>query len=150
MRIKRLIDHPDAISVLASWYVSEWEPYYGKAEPGDARADLVARLNREALPIGLVAMEGERVLASAALGLDVTTSLTPSIIGLLVGRNHWGQGIGTAIIASCEDLARELGYRHLYMSTSDLERLLQRLGWWKTGEIRFLNEEHGSVFVRDL
>ena len=150
MIIEHLADHPDAISELADWYVSEWRPYYGDTGPGDARVDLEARLSREALPVGLVAMEGDRVLATAALGLDVTTQLTPSIIGLLVGHDHRGRGIGTALIETSVDVARNFGHRRLYVSTSVLGSLLERMGWQDMGETKFLNDEHGSVYVRDL
>ncbi len=150
MIIEHLSDHPDAISELAAWYVSEWKPYYGDTGPGDARLDLEQRLSCEALPVGLVAIEGERVLATAALGLNVTTSLTPSIIGLLVGQGHRGAGIGTALIETCIAVAHKLGHRRLYVSTSVLGNLLERTGWQEMGETKFLNDERGSVYVRDL
>jgi GNAT superfamily N-acetyltransferase len=150
MIIEYLSDHPDAISELAGWYVSEWRPYYGDTGPGDARVDLEARLSREALPVGIVAMEGDRVLATAALGLDVTTILTPSIIGLLVGHDHRRMGIGTALIKTCVDIARNLGHPRLYVSTSVLGGLLESMGWQEMGETKFLNDERGSVYVHDL
>lgn len=150
MTIEYLSDHPDVISELADWYVSEWEPYYGQTGPGDAWADLEARRSREALPVGLVAMEGGQVLGTAALGLDVTTNLTPSIIGLLVGPNHRGRGIGTALLERCVDVARELQHRRLYVSTNSLGSLLGKLGWQEMGKAKFLNDEHGLIFVRDL
>ncbi len=46
MIIEHLSDHPDTISELAGWYVSEWRPYYGDTGPGDARVDLEAREKR--------------------------------------------------------------------------------------------------------
>jgi len=150
MRIEHISDHPDVIAELANWYVSEWEPYYGDTGPGDARADLEARTSREASPVGFVAIEDDRVVATVALGLDVTTNLTPSIIGLLVGQNHRGRGIGTALIETCVDVARKFGHQRLYVSTSVLGSLLDRMGWQEMGETKFLNDEHGSVYVRDL
>ncbi len=150
MIIEQLSDHPNVISELANWYVAEWGPYYGETGPGDARADLEARRSREALPLGIVAMEDGRVLATAALGLDVSTNLTPSIIGLLVGQNYRGRGIGTALLETCVDIARKLGHQRLYISTSVLGGLLDRIGWQEMGEVSFLNDEHGSVYVREL
>lgn len=150
MIIEHLSDHPDVISELVDWYILEWEPYYGNTGPGDARADLEVRRSREALPVGLVALEGGQVLGTAALGLDVTTNLTPSIIGLLVGPNHRGRGIGTALLKNCVDVARELGHRRLYVSTNLLGSLLGKMGWEEMGEAKFLNDEHGLIYVRDL
>ncbi len=150
MIIEHLSDHPDVISELADWYLSEWGPYYGHAGPGDAHADLEARRSREALPVGLVAMEGGQVLGTAALGLDVATNLTPSIIGLLVGQNHRGRGIGTALLESCVEVARTLGHQRLYVSTNLLGTLLGKMGWEEMGQAKFLNDEYGLIYVRDL
>ncbi len=150
MIIDFLTNHPDVISELANWYRAEWEPYYGTKGQGDARADLEARCCCDKLPIGLVAIEDHRVVATVAVGLDAATNLTPSIIGLLVKQNHRGRGIGTALIQSCTDVARQFGYERLYVSTSVLGNLLHQLGWQALGETKFLNDEQGSVFVRDL
>lgn len=150
MIIERLSDHPEVIPTLAAWYLSEWEPYYGQAGPGIAQADLEARCNRKALPIGLVAMQGQQVLGTAALDLDVTTNLTPSVVGLLVGQDHRGRGVATELMKACEDLARQLGIQRIYISASVLGELLDRLGWQEMGAVQFLNEEQGSVYARDL
>ena len=150
MIIEPLSDHMEVIPTLIEWYQSEWEPYYGIDGPGDARADLVSRCNRDAIPIGLVAIENGRVFGIAALDLDVTTNLTPSVVGLLVGPEYRRRGIATALLNATEDLARQLGYRRLYVSTTALRDLLNRLGWRSMGEVQFLNAEQGSVYVRDL
>ena len=150
MIIEHLCDHREVIAELAEWYIAEWPPYYGDTGPDDARADLEARCNRDVLPVGLVAMKAGRAIATAALGLDPTTQLTPSIIGVLVSHNHRGRGVATALIEACADAARRLGHRQLHISTSVLGPVLERGGWQETGAARFLNGQLGSVYVRDL
>lgn len=150
MIIGSLSDHRWVIPTLAMWYESEWEPYYGVNGPGDAQADLVSRCNRDAIPYGLVAIENDRVVATAALDLDVTTNLMPSVVGLFVGPEFRRRGIATAMLAAAEDCARQLGYCQLYVSTTVLHTLLQRLGWRAMADVEFLNDERGSVYVREL
>ena len=150
MIIEPLSDHMGVIPTLTEWYQSEWEPYYGIDGPGDARADLVSRCNRDEIPAALVAIENKRVFGTAALDLDVTTDLTPSVVGLLVGPEYRRRGIATALLKATEDFARQLGYPRLYVSTTVLRDLLNRLGWRAMGEVQFLNAELGSVYVRDL
>ncbi len=150
MLIEPICDHCEAISTLALWYEAEWQPYYGVDGPGDARADLEARCNRYQIPIGLVAVEDDRILGTVALDLDVTTNLTPSVVGLLVGRDYRRRGIATSLLGAAESCARQLGYSQLCMSTSVLGDMLQRTGWKVLGEVRFLNAEQGTVLVRDL
>lgn len=148
--VELLADHADCNVVLADWFEREWEPYYGKQGPGDARADLAARCNRDRLPIGLVAMHDDRVVGTAALGRDVTSRLTPSVVGLLVAPDYRGRGIASALLGYAERLARQLGHNDLYMGTSVLQALLHREGWREYGDVAFLNNERGQVFVRNL
>lgn len=150
LNIAPLADHAGVIDDLAALYEAEWAPYYGDSGPGDARADLLSRCNRDRLPIGLVAVEGARVLGTAALDRDVTTGLAPSIVGLLVTPQARRQGVATALIGTLERLARQLGYDEIFISTSILQSLLRRQGWQKRGEVEFLDNERGQVFVRNL
>ncbi len=150
MKVSFLADHREALPILMDWYRSEWEPYYGVNGPGNAQADLESRCNYEKIPIGLVAMEGDQVCGTIALDQDAATNLTPSIVGLLVGRTHRRKGIGTALIKSAETLARQLGHKHVYMSTTAPGDLLERRGWRKLKEVVFLNGELGLIYARDF
>ncbi len=150
MNIELLADHAEVIPALTDWYLSEWEPYYGANGPGDARFDLESRCNREEIPIGLVALEGNQVCGTAALDLDAATNLSPSVVGLLVAPDHRKRGIATALLDAAENLARQLGYSRLYISTTVLGTLLERMGWHTLGEVEFLNAEQGSIYTRSL
>lgn len=150
LQIALLADHAGSVDELAERYEAEWAQYYGDGGPGDACSDLASRCNRDCLPVGLVAIEGDRILGTAALDLDAATGLTPSIVGLLVLPESRRQGIATALVASAERLARELRYDQLFISTSILQGLLRREGWQEKCDVKFLNKERGKVFVRNL
>ena len=150
MIIESLSDHEWVIPTLVEWYRSEWEPYYGADGPGDAQSELVSRCNCDGLPYGLVAIENNRVVGTAALDRDVSTNLTPSVVGLLVGSEYRRRGIATALFIATEDHARRLGYQRLYASTSVLHSLLERLGWMVMADVEFLNDERGSIYMREL
>ncbi len=150
MNIALLTDHTDVIPTLVDWYLLEWEPFYGPAGPGDARADLESRCNREGIPAGLVAMEADQVVGVVALDLDTATNLTPSVVGLLVRHDQRGRGIATSLLQAAESLAKRLGFSRLYVSTTALGELLQRTGWHRYGVAEFLNDECGSIYARDL
>lgn len=150
MKIALLADHIKVLPTLADWYRDEWEPYYGVGGPGDAMSDLESRCNRNELPIGLVAVEGDHVRGVAALDIDRATSLTPSIVGLLVAPGYRGQGIATQLLESARILAGRLGHSRVYISTSILGDHLMRNGWRNCAPVRFLNNEQGSIFSYDL
>ena len=146
MNIALLADHIEVLPTLADWYRKEWGPYYGVDGPGDALADLESRCNRDALPVGLVAIEGNQVQGVAALDLDHATNLTPSVVGLLVGVNYRGQGVAAGLLESATNLADTLGFGRLYIGTTILGDHLLRMGWRYAGPVRFLNGKQGSIF----
>jgi len=150
MKIELLADHRHAIPTLARWYEDEWPPYYGAGGPGDATADLESRLNRNVIPVGLVALDMDRVIGTAALATDAATGLAPSVVGLLVREAFRGRGTGRALIEAAAGLAGRLGHRRVYLCTSILDDLLVGSGWKRYGDASFLNDERGSIFVRDL
>src|SRR3954463_7207915 len=97
LRIARLADHADAVSLLARGYDREWPEWY--REPGQARQDLSARLNRSSLPLGLVALDAGAAVGTAALSADDTygdPDFRPTLIGLWVAPEHRRRGIASA------------------------------------------------------
>ena len=148
MKVALLADHTGAIETLAAWYEHEWEPYYGARGPGDAAADLASRCNRDRLPAGLLAMDADTVVGTAALDRDISSGLAPAVVGLLVAPAHRGQGVGGALLDAAGQLANELGYDELFISTSILGDWLRRNGWQEKGDVRFMNGEKGEVYVK--
>ena len=54
------------------------------------------------------------------------------------------------MLEAAENLARQLGYNRLYISTTVMGGLLERIGWHAMGEVEFLNAEQGSIYTRSL
>ena len=150
MELALLADHTEAIDTLAAWYAREWEPYYGRQGPGDARADLISRCNRDQLPIGMVVFDRSRICGTAALDRDAITGLTPSVVGLLVAKNRRRKGVARMLIDGAGRITQNLNYDELFMSTAILGEMLLREGWSEQGEVDFLNGERGRVYVRSL
>ena len=137
LRIVHLVEVPEAVPLLAQWFVETWEPWYGDDGPGDAEEDLVASCRRDTLPIALVALgETDEVLGTAALKAESVGSEIgqgPWLAALLVGKAHRGKGVATALIAAIEQEARRLDFDALYTSTDVAERMLRRRGWQAVG-----------------
>jgi GNAT superfamily N-acetyltransferase len=60
------------------------------------------------------------------------------LVKLLVHRRARRRGLGAALMQAAEDLARECGRSLVVLDTvpgSDAERLYERLGWVRVGEI---------------
>lgn len=144
--VRLLADVPEALQTLAAWYRAEWQPYYGEGGPGNAVADLNARCNSVSLPLGMVAMKDKSLLGTAALDVDAATNLCPSIVGLLVEEKSRRQGVATALLEHAVDMARNLGYRELYISTAVLDKCLERRGWKKIDDVVFHDGAKGAIY----
>ena len=137
LRIVLLADRPDLIPTLTDWFVAEWEPYYGADGPGDAASDLRGCLNRDTLPVALVALgTDDTLLGTAALKEESVGSelgVGPWLAAFLVAPEHRGRGVGTALVAVIEGEAARLGFAEVYTSTDAAEGILQRRGWLPFG-----------------
>jgi predicted N-acetyltransferase YhbS len=153
IRIVHLADLPAAAAVLADWFVAEWGPWYGPGGDGDAAADLAARCRRDDLPLALVALDRDGgVLGTAALTAEPVAGETgpgPWLAALLVGTDHRGRGIGTALVAAIEAEARRLGFDAVYTSTDAADRIMARRGWQAVGTAGSLRGPT-TVFCRAL
>ena len=150
MKIELLADNTGFLPTLVDWYERAWSPYYGVDGPGDAQVDLASRCNKDTMPVGIVATENNQLLGVAALDVDPSTGLTPSIVGLLVGDEFRRRGVASSLLERATNLAERLGYEHVYISTTVLGDHLLRNAWRRIGNTRFLNHERGSIYVLDL
>ena len=151
MRIVHLADAPEVLPTLIDWFVDEWTPWYGPGGGGDAANDLASCLNRDEIPLALVALDAsEEVLGTAALKPESVGSETgsgPWLAALLVDREHRHRGIGTALIEAIEAEAWRLGFASLYTSTDVAESLLRRRGWQAVGTAESLR---GTITIYRL
>jgi len=80
----------------------------------------------EALDLGVVAREGDRVLAAAAVERFGAAGLLRSVV---VAEDVRGTGLGRSIVAAAEEAAREAGIRDLYLLTETAPDWFPRLGY---------------------
>ena len=122
VRIVHLSDAPGASATLARWFEDEWAPWYGPEGPGDATRDLALCRHRDELPICLVALgAGSEVMGTAALkseSVGADQHPGPWLAAFLVGNEHRGQGVGSALVEAVEAEARRLGFVTVHTSVS--------------------------------
>ncbi len=122
LKIELLADHPEALPMLKDLFESEWEPYYGAEGPGNAETDIKNSANRTELPIAVVALVDGNVCGTAALKMESVTSYPdyfPWLAGLLVAPEYRRQGIGEQLISKIENLAKQLGYKEIFVGTGE-------------------------------
>ena len=152
-RIIRLADAPEAVPRLARWFVEEWGPYYGPDGPGVAEDDLLSCCNRDEIPIALVAIDAEgNAIGTAALKSESVGSEPgqgPWLAAFLVGKDHRGNGVGTALVAAIEKKAGRLGFPTIYTSTDAAEGIYRRRGWQALNQVSSLRGPI-TVYRQDL
>jgi GNAT superfamily N-acetyltransferase len=150
VRFSRLGDVPHLVDTLVAWYEREWFEYYGPGGPGDARANVEASMNAAALPVCLVALDGDGTPMGAVTLRERSFShlhLTPWVGALLVEPSHRRKGVGAALVGAAEDEARRLGFATLHMSTDSAHSIAKLRGWRAFDTAESL---HGPVTVYDL
>ena len=131
-KIEYLAEHPRVIPILANWHYQQWGHWSPDRTVGDRIQRLQTHLRRRQVPTTFVAFSGETLLGSASLvmnDLEARKDLCPWLASVFVAPQHRGKGVGGALILRVGDEARSLGFKTLYLFTSDQEMYYASRGW---------------------
>ena len=123
-KIKYLADCLDAVPILAQWLFNEW----GYRSPDGTVQGMMdnpsRRLNRDGLPIALVAVEKGKPLGTASLGVkevDIRPKYEHWLGTVYVHEPFRGKGIGSLLIEATAREVAKLGIEDLYLCTRRAE-----------------------------
>ncbi len=137
-----LADHPDVIPVIARWLFDEW----GHRSPDGSVEGMVDnlrdRLQRDALPLALLAHEDKEPIGTVSLKIrevEVRPQYEHWLGTLFVAEPRRRMGIGSLLVGAAADEARRLEISELYLYTRrrDTERLYERLGWAEVERLEY-------------
>lgn len=127
-----LSERPDYIPELVQGLIATW----GEADTPERRQERSERLrqhlNRNSLPLALVAHDGEQALGVVALrlhDLDGQEDLGPWLGGLFVIPRARERGVGSRLCHAALEHALSLDIEELYLFTLDRESMYRRLGF---------------------
>ncbi|WP_161796955.1 GNAT family N-acetyltransferase [Devosia soli] len=145
-----LIDHDEAMSALVDLYESEWADWYNP-RGASARADLAERLERNRLPLGIVAFADGQVAGTCALTATsgALTERSPWLGGLLVDPALRRHGVGLALLERARVEAKRLGFSRLHALTAEARELFERAGWRLAENVEVGGKMHG-IYVAVL
>ena len=153
MEISYLADRPEFIEVLAPWIHAHWRPILVDETLESRKRKLRMHLNRDTLPIALVAHAGAEVYGTAALrvhDLHGREDLTPWLGGVFVGAPYRRTGIGARLCTEAEEKAKVLfPGAPLYLFTLDKQAWYQKMGWSLLQACSWRGRE-GSVMTKRL
>ncbi|MGB5624829.1 MAG: GNAT family N-acetyltransferase [Woeseiaceae bacterium] len=141
LRFHKLADRPDAVPLVAEWYFGEWGHLNPAATPEKIAARLSASMNRDAIPLVVLAVTGDEVIGSAELKYREMTIYPEKehwLGGVFVVPEHRGKGVAARLIDAVINSARVLGVDVLHIQTERLDGgLYLKLGWQRTEQVRY-------------
>ena len=133
LRIEYLADRPEAAPLVAEWYFAEWGHLNPAATLERTRDKLVASMNRDAIPLTVLAVIDEDVVGTAQLKyreMPMFPEKEHWLGGVYVVPEYRGQDIAAQLVDSVVEAARNLGVQTLHIQTERLDGgLYARLGW---------------------
>ncbi len=149
-----LVDRPEAVPQICRWWFEEW----GHLRPGDTIEDLTSRvrglLNRDQLPIQIVAVSEVAIVGVAALKLHEMFDLYPEkrfwLGSVFVAPEFRGRGIASALATKIVEIAESRGIKEIHRQTENLTGgLYAKLGWKKVEQVRYKGYD-ALVMVKQL
>jgi len=130
--ISCLADCPQHLSTVASWIFDEWGHLIPGLSLNAVEDKLRTHLNRDTIPLTLVALSGDQPVGTASLMLQDLSSrpdLFPWLASVFVVPGYRNQAIGSRLVTAIEDTGKELHIAKVYLFTPDQEKFYSRLGW---------------------
>ena len=127
-----LADHPELTATLAGWFAAEWSRPGFELNPQEIETNLKERLNRDRIPLVVLAFQQRQLVATAALKIqemETHPQYQYWLGGVYTIATARGQGHGTAVVQHSARRAAELGVADLYLYTNSHAGFYNRLGW---------------------
>jgi predicted N-acetyltransferase YhbS len=140
IQIKYLAEKPETIDIITRWLYDEFHYLIPGKSIGDVAESLRARLNHDRLPLGIVALRDDDILGTVSLkisDMDIRDNLSPWMAGLYVDKKFRNNGIGTLLVKSIQEIARQFAYKELFLYTPGASDFYKRIGWTTLEELTY-------------
>ena len=131
-RVRPLTECPLQAPAARDLIESTWPEHYGAAGPGDAASAIAARMRSTGLPIGFVALHGDRLVGTVALERTSHGALPTEplwMTGLAVEPSERRKGVGRALIRCVMEHATSSHAAAVWCATQDAAGIVERIGW---------------------
>lgn len=134
MRFEFLADRVEAIPIVARWHFEEWGHMVPDSSLEKTCESIQTQLNRDRLPLVVLAIEDESVVGVAELKphemILVYPDKGPWLGGVFVLPPSRNRGIASQLALRITEIAESLGAEQLFLQTTALDGgLYGRLGW---------------------
>lgn len=149
--IEPLGRHLTLVSEISRWHWDEWGHDYPESSPDEWAHQLAGKANIDILPATWIALVGDQPVGVVTVeldGVEPQPELKPDVAGLFVLPDYRSRGIGSALMSACEEGARVLGVRTLYLNTEAAEPFYADRDWKTISYTTFLG--HRTAIMAKL
>lgn len=143
MKIHLLADNEKYLPVIAQWYYEEWNDLMIGKTVQDEIEYLKTYLNRNEVPLILIAVENDELLGAVQLKRHEMTIYPEKefwLGGVYVNLNYRGYGIASKLVEKAIEMSSLLGIEKLYLQTENLDGgLYYKLGWRPIEQVNYNN-----------
>ena len=140
------------IPIIAKWIYDEWAYAFPMRDLQEIQRGLFGRINEKEMPITLIAHDERGVLGTASLkanDMDVLPELSPWLSSVYIHPDHRGTGIARALADEVEKIAKELGYKKLYVFNPIAQGVFKTMGWSVFKTITYAGKEM-AILGKDI
>jgi predicted GNAT family N-acyltransferase len=153
MEFKFLADQPESVPLIARWYYEEWGHKIKDNSVEKIRERIDGMLNRDKIPVHILAIEGKKVLGVAQLKIremDIYPDKEHWLGGVFVSLESRGKGLGSQLVGKALELAKTFKVKTLYLQTERHDGGLYAGLGWQPIEIVHYNGLHVLVMQRAI
>jgi len=133
MELKFLADKPEAVPLIAKWYYDQWGFRMKDNSVEKITERMQAMMNRDKVPLHLIAVENDKVLGVAQLKfreMDIYPDKEHWLGGVYIHESARGKGLASKVVTKAIALAKSFQIKTLYLQTEKMDGgLYARLGW---------------------
>lgn len=141
MKLEYLADNTDFLPTIAKWYHEEWGHLLGDQNAEDGIEKLRVYLNKDKIPLMLVAVEKGKPVGVAQLKyreMSIYPEKTHWLGGVYVSSENRGKNIATQVVQGIIDIAKTLNVETLYLQTENLNGgLYRKMGWEPIEQVHY-------------
>ncbi len=144
MQIDLLARHPQHLPQVAQWCAQSWPDYYSNGDIEVAKRFHSRTLRTDRVPLGLIALDGERLIGTVTLleeDMDIRPIYTPWLGCLYVDPEYRGQSVAQALINAAVNNAADIGVPCLFVWSEMLGPAFARRGWQVLERVQFRGKE---------
>jgi len=133
VRVDFLCDNLEFAEIVSTWIFDEWIKPRRNDLPKEQLIERIKISYKDRFPIRLIAMQDNRCVGTIALVendlANKCRDYLPWLSALYVDEKYRGQGIAEKLITRVKEIAKQLGYKELYLRTETASEYYRNRRW---------------------